>query len=81
LIAKQFKGSPLGERAATRLKELIEDERLSMEVAAAELFERNRKLLWTRVPSKTLSRFQDLIEPYPDSCAAEKARRVVALDF
>jgi peroxiredoxin len=81
LIAKQFKGSPLGERAATRLKELIEDELLSMEVAAAELFERNRKLLWTRGPSKTLSRFQDLIERYPDSRAAEKARRVITLDL
>ncbi|MAF64508.1 MAG: hypothetical protein CMJ84_02450 [Planctomycetes bacterium] len=81
LIAKQFKDSPPGERAALRLKELTENELLSMEVAAAELFERNRKLLWTRGPSKTLSRFQDLIERYPSSRAAEKARRVVALDF
>ncbi|MDP6538432.1 MAG: redoxin domain-containing protein [Planctomycetota bacterium] len=81
LVAKQFKGAPRGLRAAERLTELETDELLAMEVAAAEVFERYRKLLWTRGPSKTLSRFQDLIERYPDSRAAEKARRVVALDF
>lgn len=79
LIVKELRGRSASGRAAELLARLADEEPLAREVEAAEEYGRVTQLYWRIGPSKSAPRFEKIVERWPDSRAAEKARSVLLL--
>ncbi len=77
VLSKELKKHDLGVAPAARLAEVLADDRMKVEIEAAELYEKIMDAYWMRGLKKNLARFQKLIDAYPNTRAAEKVRNLL----
>ncbi len=78
VLSKELKKHELGAAPAARLEEMLADEELAEEIEAAELYQDLLADTFRRGLSKNLARLEKLIEQYPATRAAVKARNLSA---
>lgn len=71
-LAKELKGHPLGDAVRARISSFSDDETYSVELEAAEEYERLVESFWRRGWKKNVARFEKLVEKYPQTRAAQK---------
>lgn len=73
-LEKELKEHPLGEAIRARISSCSDDETYSVELEAAEEYERLVESFWRRGWKKNIVRFEKLVEKYPETRAAQKMK-------
>ena len=77
-LVDDLEGSELGRVPRERLAEVEADASIAREVEAAKRFESAYAVYWKRGLEKTRKRFEELIDEFPATHAAQRARNLLA---